>query len=71
MFLSTFPLVIPFIVFSQVQLALRVSNLIALVMLFFLGYWLGRHGGYRPWRTGSSMVLLGVVLVGIAIALGG
>lgn len=70
-FLSTFPIVIPFLVFSEAELALRVSNLIALVMLFCLGYWLGQHGGYRPWRTGLSMVMLGVVLVGIAIALGG
>jgi hypothetical protein len=70
-FLSTFPLVIPFLLFDRVQLALRVSNLIAIVMLFCLGYWLGQHGGYHPVRTGSSMVLLGLVLVGIAIALGG
>jgi VIT1/CCC1 family predicted Fe2+/Mn2+ transporter len=70
-FLSTFPVVIPFLVFSRVHLALRVSNLIAIVMLFCLGYWLGQHSGYSPWRTGASMVLLGVVLVGIAIALGG
>jgi VIT1/CCC1 family predicted Fe2+/Mn2+ transporter len=69
--LSTFPVVTPFIVFNRVQLALRVSNLIAIVMLFFLGYWLGGHAGYHPWRTGLGMVLLGVVLVGIAIALGG
>jgi hypothetical protein len=40
------------------------------VMLFCLGYWLGQHGGYHPGRT-SSTVLLGLVLVGIAIALGG
>jgi VIT1/CCC1 family predicted Fe2+/Mn2+ transporter len=70
-FLSTFPVVIPFLVFDRVQLALRVSNLIAIVMLFCIGYWLGRHGGYHPWRTGLSMVALGVVLVAIAIALGG
>jgi hypothetical protein len=70
-FLSTFPVVIPFLVFSRVHLALRVSNLIAIVMLFFLGYWLGDHGGYNKWRAGSSMVLLGLVLVAIAIALGG
>jgi hypothetical protein len=69
--LSTFPVVIPFLVFSQVHLALRVSNLVAIVMLFGLGYSLGQYGGLPPWRTGSSMVLLGVVLVGIAIALGG
>jgi hypothetical protein len=32
---------------------------------------LGDHGGYNKWRAGSSMVLLGLVLVAIAIALGG
>ena len=61
-FLSTFPVVIPFLIFSNVQLALRTSNLVAILMLFCLGYWLGQHGGYRPWRTGSSMVALGVLL---------
>lgn len=70
-FLSTFPVVIPFLVFDRVHLALRVSNLIAIVMLFCLGYRLGQYSGHRPWRTGASMVLLGVVLVGIAIAFGG
>jgi VIT1/CCC1 family predicted Fe2+/Mn2+ transporter len=70
-FLSTFPVVIPFIVFSNVQLALRASNFVAIVMLFAAGYWLAGHGGYSPWRTGLSMVLLGVLLVTIAIALGG
>jgi hypothetical protein len=40
-------------------------------MLFCLGYWLGQHGGYHPARTSSTFVLLGLVLVGIAIALGG
>jgi VIT family protein len=68
---STFPVVIPFLLFSHAQLALRVSNLVAIVMLFCLGYRLGQYSGHRPLRTGSSMVLLGVVLVGLAIALGG
>jgi hypothetical protein len=70
-FLSTFPVVIPFLLFDTVQLALRVSNAIAIVMLFCLGYWLGQHSGHRPLRTGASLVLLGLVLVAIAIALGG
>jgi VIT family len=69
--LSTFPVVIPFLVFGRVHLALRVSNLVAIVMLFCLGYWLAQHSGHRPWRTGASLVVLGVALVGIAIALGG
>lgn len=70
-FLSTFPIVIPFIVFRNVQLAMRTSNLVAIVMLFACGYFLARHGGYHPLRAGLSMVVLGILLVGIAIALGG
>jgi VIT family len=70
-FLSTFPVVIPFMVFDEVQLALRASNLVAIAMLFGVGFVLARHGGYRPVVTGISMVLLGVFLVGLAIALGG
>jgi VIT family len=70
-FLSTFPVVIPFIVFRSAHLAIRASNLVAIVMLFLCGYVLAQHGGYHPWRTGFSMVLLGVALVAIAVGLGG
>jgi len=70
-FLSTFPIVIPFLVFRDVHLALRISNLIALVMLFITGSVLARHGGHNPLWTGLTMMLLGVVLVGITIVLGG
>jgi hypothetical protein len=70
-FLSTFPVVIPFMIFDEVQLALRASNAVAITMLFGVGFLLARYGGYRPVLTGASMVLLGVVLVSIAIALGG
>jgi hypothetical protein len=69
--LSTFPLVIPFIVFREAHLAIRVSNLVATVMLFLCGYWLARHAGYHPWRTGLGFVLFAAVLVAITIALGG
>jgi VIT1/CCC1 family predicted Fe2+/Mn2+ transporter len=70
-FLSTFPVVLPFMVIGEVQTALRASNLVAIVMMFAAGYLLARHGGYRPLLTGASMVLLGVALVTIAISLGG
>ncbi|HTI37079.1 MAG TPA: VIT1/CCC1 transporter family protein [Vicinamibacterales bacterium] len=69
--LSTFPVVLPFLFIDDVALALRASNAVAIVMLFGVGYLLARHAGYRPWRTGLAMVLLGVVLVGLTIALGG
>jgi hypothetical protein len=70
-FLSTFPVVIPFLVITDVPLALWVSNLVAIAMLFAAGFWLGRYGGYRPWRTGATFVLLGILLVAITVALGG
>jgi hypothetical protein len=70
-FLSTFPVVIPFLILADVPIALRLSNLVAIGMLFVAGSWLGRYGGYRPWRTGAIFVLLGGLLVAITIALGG
>jgi VIT1/CCC1 family predicted Fe2+/Mn2+ transporter len=70
-FLSTFPVVIPFIFMRNAMPALRVSNAIAVAMLFATGYTYGRLTGYRPVRMGISMVVLGMILVGITIALGG
>ena len=68
-FFSTFPVVIPFLVVSDAQAALRLSNLVAIVMMFLCGYKLGRYGGYHPWLAGVSMALLGTVLAGLAIVL--
>jgi len=70
-FLSTFPVAIPFMLTSDARLALRVSNAVAIVMLFVCGYLFGRHTGLRPWATGLSSVAIGSVLVSVAIALGG
>ena len=70
-FLSTFPVVIPFIVMRNAMPALRVSNAIAVAMLFMTGYAYGRLTGHRPAVTGISMVALGAVLVVITMALGG
>jgi VIT1/CCC1 family predicted Fe2+/Mn2+ transporter len=70
-FVSTFPVVIPFLVVHDVMLALRLSNAVAIVMLFWAGWSLGRYAGYSPWRVGLWVVAIGLVLVGAAIALGG
>ncbi len=70
-FLSTFPVVIPFIFMRNAGPALRVSNAIAIVMLFLTGYAFGRMTGHHPWLVGISMVVLGSILVGLTIALGG
>jgi hypothetical protein len=70
-FLSTFPVVIPFLFMNNTWLALRASNVIAISMLFLTGYAFGRITGHRPWVMGISMVFLGAILVGITMALGG
>ena len=70
-FLSTFPVVIPFLFMDDVRAALRVSNAVAIMMLFMCGYAFARNTGLRPWPTGLVMVAIGAILVGIAIALGG
>jgi hypothetical protein len=70
-FLSTFPIVIPFIFMDDARLALRISNAIAIVMLFFCGYIFGYRSGLPPWATGLFMVAVGGAFVGVAIALGG
>jgi len=70
-FLSTFPVVIPFLVMRDALPALRVSNAVAVLMLFILGFAYGRMIGRRPWLAGISMVILGGVLVVLTMALGG
>jgi hypothetical protein len=69
--LATFPVAIPFMFMTDVGQAMRVSNGIAIVLLFLIGVAFGRLAGYRPWSTGLAMVVLGSVLVAFTIALGG
>jgi len=69
--LATLPVLAPFAVIVNARPALRVSNGIAVVMLFMTGYAFGRHAGARPMKMGLAMVILGSVLVAITIILGG
>jgi len=70
-FLSTFPVAIPFMLMPSAVPALRVSNAVAVVLLFLTGYAFGRLTGRRPVWVGCSMVVLGAALVGLTMALGG
>jgi VIT1/CCC1 family predicted Fe2+/Mn2+ transporter len=70
-FLATLPVALPFAVIDHTHRALRVSNGIALLMLFVGGYYLGRHGGRRPLVSGLVMLGVGTGLVLATIALGG
>ena len=68
---STFPIVIPFLIVNEVGAARRASNAVAIAILFVTARSLGRYAGRPAWRTGLSMVTVGIVLVGITMALGG
>src|SRR5438309_459307 len=65
-FLCTFPVVIPFIFMHNAGPALRVSNAIAIVMLFLTGYAFGRMTGRQPCLVCISMVVLGLVTISAA-----
>ena len=67
--LSTFPVVIPFIVFEDARTALRTSNALAILLLFVCGFLFARHAGLWPFTTAVIMVVIGAALVSVAIAL--
>jgi hypothetical protein len=70
-FLSTIPLIVPFLFMSNVRTALRISNLIAIIMMYICGWILGRYASRNPWTAGFIISLIGVGLVLLAIYLGG
>jgi len=70
-FLATLPVAVPFMLIHAPERALRVSNGVAILMLFGAGSALARFGGLPRVRLGFAMVVLGSGLVGLTIALGG
>ena len=69
--LATLPVVIPFLILRNPNVAVRVSNLVALTQLFLLGAWWGRMVGGSSLRIAAGLTLVGVILVLITIVLGG
>ena len=70
-FACTFPVALPFIFLTKTALALRISNGIALLILFFGGVSVGKYAGFHPNWTGTIIMVLGIILVAVTIALGG
>jgi VIT family len=70
-FLSTLPVAVPFMLMRDAHLAMRVSNGVAVAMLFGAGMTYGRCVGRPPWVLGLALVGLGLALVALTMALGG
>jgi VIT1/CCC1 family predicted Fe2+/Mn2+ transporter len=70
-FMSTFPVVLPFVFMPDPKDALRLSNLVAIVMMFLCGWSVAKYVGFNKWLMSIAMVSIGILLVCVTIALGG
>ena len=70
-FFSTFPVLIPLLVVQNLDIATRISNLVAIGMLFFIGYEWAKYTNRNRFKAGMGMVLIGSSIVGVTLALGG
>lgn len=70
-FVSTFLMAIPFLCIDDLNMALRVSNMIAILMMFICGWVLGKYAGRNSLFSGVIISVVGILLVIITIALGG
>jgi VIT1/CCC1 family predicted Fe2+/Mn2+ transporter len=69
--LSTFPLVIPFMVIDETARALLWSRLVAVATLFIAGATLARYSHGNVLLNGLAMAALGALLMAAIMALGG
>ena len=70
-FVTTLPVAVPFMLIRDARLALRLSNGVAVAMLFMCGIAYGRLVGRAPWVFGVITVAVGLILVALTMALGG
>ncbi|MCU0272599.1 MAG: hypothetical protein MUE34_05135 [Acidimicrobiales bacterium] len=68
---ATVPATLALVLIDDWRVALRVSNALIVGMLFLAGYGWGRAAGFRPWRSGLTLLTIGVGMVVLAVALGG
>ena len=70
-FAASIPAILPFLFMDDRFLALRVSNALLLATLFAVGYRWAKATNSNPWQVGGALMLTGLVMVLIAIPLGG
>jgi len=69
--LSTFPVVVPFMLTDDTARALLLSRLVALATLFIAGAILARYSSGNIWLNGLLMAAIGAGLMAAIMALGG
>lgn len=68
---TAIPGLIPFLVFDDSHVALRVSNAVLISLLFLVGYWWAHYTDARPLKAAMIVLLMGVAMVLVAVVLGG
>src|SRR5262249_18278192 len=68
---ATVPAILPLLIIDHPWLALRVSNGLVIGSLFFVGYHWAKYIDADPWLAGFGLTALGMVLVVVAIIIGG
>jgi VIT1/CCC1 family predicted Fe2+/Mn2+ transporter len=68
---ASLPAVLPLLLIDHPWLALRMSNLLVVGLLFVVGYHWAKYVDASPWPAGLALMGLGLALVVVAILLGG
>jgi len=68
---AALPAVLPLLIIDHPWLALRISNLLVVGLLFVVGYHWAKYVDANPWQAGLGLTTLGLALVVVAILLGG
>ncbi len=68
---TSLPVLLPALLVQNHVLALEIANLLLVICVFFTGYAMARAVGGRGIRFGFIVASMGLILVGVAKALGG
>ena len=68
---ASLPAVLPLALIEHPWLALRISNLLVVGLLFIVGYHWAMYVDANPWLAGLGLTGLGLALVAVAMVLGG
>jgi VIT1/CCC1 family predicted Fe2+/Mn2+ transporter len=69
---AVLPSLVPLVMLEKnFDLAILISNLVSIIVLFVVGYRWGKHTGGNPWRIGLLLMAVAMVMVLLAILLGG
>ena len=68
---AALPAVLPLLLIDQPWLALRVSNLLVVGLMFVVGYHWAKYVDANRWLAGLGLLGLGLALVAVTILLGG